>query len=222
VSYHLIVDAELKQDMARMHAAWKQDSNSPAGREFQAAMDSMRALREGRESEYEGKQLGSGPSSYDLRDAAQLKVPVFREYTERGRPLGPSHRLIYREFEPLPKVEDGRVVPDPNAHAYRQAVAFVHRGDDPAAVAGKRLGRERGRLQPELHGLTGGGRPSVGPDRREGIQTTPHRIPVPPDLIRQAAILRDSPPPTARPPAGTPTASGPRPTNPGQARERDR
>ena len=222
MNFHLIVHDDFKQDMARLHEAWRQDPNSSEGLEFQAAVAGLRALRAGRDNEYQGKQLGYGRQSYDLRDCAELKVPVVDERTPGGHPRGPSHRLVYREFEPLPKVEDGRVVPDPSAMPYRQAVAFAHRSEEPAAIAGERLGRRRGFPVPELHGLTGGGRPSIGPDRREGIQTTPHRIPVPPDLIRQAAILRDSPPPTPRPPASTPPASGLRPPNPGQARERER
>ncbi len=218
----MMVHPEMKQDMDVLAAAWKQDPESEAGREFNAAMKALKALSQGREAEYVGKQLGYGPGSHDLRDAAELKVPVVAEGTPGGHSRGPSHRLVYREFEPMPTVQDGRVVQDPNAKAYRQAVAFAHRSEDPAAIAGERLGRSRGIRDRNLHGLTGGGRPSVGPDRREGIQTTPHRIPVPPDLIRQAAILRDSPPATARPPTGTPKASGPRPTSPDQSRERDR
>jgi hypothetical protein len=101
--------------------------------------------------------------------------------------------LVYREFDPLPTLRDGRVVQDPDAKPYRQIISFGHRSEDPAASAGERLKRSRGLPVRELHGLTGGGAPAIGKDLRE-VQTTPHRIPVPPDLMRQAAILRDSPP----------------------------
>ncbi|GAA0606103.1 hypothetical protein HPO96_01955 [Kribbella sandramycini] len=220
MKFHLIVHDDFKQDMVRLHAAWQRDPTSPEGLEFQAAVAGLKALREGREDAYVGKQLGSGPRSYDLRDCAELKVPVVAEWTSHGRPLGPSHRLVYREFEPLPTVEGGRVVHDPAATPYRHAVAFAHRADDPASIAGERLGRQRSVLDRDLYGLTGGGRPSVGPDGREGAQTTPHRIPVPGDLLRQAAILRDSPPPTPRPPGGEPGAAARHPGGPGQQRER--
>jgi hypothetical protein len=150
-------------------------------------------------------------------------VAVFEEYKSNGWPLGPSHRLTYREFDPLPKFEDGRVVPDPDARPYRHVIAFAHRADDPAAITGERLVREPGRRQQELYGLTGGGRPSVGKDLREGVQTTPHRIPVPGDLVRQAQILRDSPPAgTAPKPAAAPQANVNRPPSPGTSRSKDR
>lgn len=103
--YHLIVDEALKAEMSAGQAAWKADPRSDAGRQFNAAMKALKALQEGREGEYEGKQLGYGPRSYDLRDTAQIKVPVFEEYKDNGWPMGPSHRMTYREFDPLPKVE---------------------------------------------------------------------------------------------------------------------
>jgi hypothetical protein len=222
VNYHLIIHDDFKRDMDRWHAEWKQDPNSPGGREFQASIDALRALREGRETDYQGKQLGYGPQSHDLRDCAELKVPVTQEFTPGGYARGPSHRLVYREFEPLPSVQDGRVVQDPNAQPYRQAVAFAHRSQDPAAIAGERLGRERGMPQRELHGLSGGGRPDVGP-QRQGVQTTPHRIGVPPDLIRQAAILRDSPPAgTKAAPQAAPQAKVNRPEGPGREQSQER
>lgn len=221
MKYHLIIHPDLKQDMDRLYQAFKQDQNSPQGREFQAAVDALKALREGRESEYQGKQLGYGPGSHDLRDAAELKVPVVQEYSDHGRPLGPSHRLVYREFEPLPTVENGQVVRDPNARAYREALNFTARSDDPAAVAGQRLGRDRGMPQPELQGIAGGGRPDVGP-QRPGVQTTPHRVPVPKDLLRQAAILRDSPPAgTAPKPSSAPAANVNRPATPSRTQDRN-
>ncbi|MFG1907842.1 hypothetical protein [Kribbella sp. NPDC048928] len=45
-----------------------------------------------------------------------------------------------REFDALPKVEDGRVVPDLGAQPYRQPIVFAHRTQDPAGIAGRRLG----------------------------------------------------------------------------------
>jgi hypothetical protein len=221
--YHLLIHPDLRAQINALSEARKQDPGSDAAKEYVAAIKGMQALARGEEAGYEGKQLGYGPGSHDLRDAAELKVPVFQESNDRGRPMGPSHRLIYREFEPMPTVEDGRVVSDPNALPYRQVVAFDHRSKDPAAIAGERLGRVRGMPERDLHGIAGGGRPSVGP-QQQGVQTTPHRVPVPPDLIRQAAILRDSPPAGARaaPRTGAGEAPAKRPDGPGQSQSQER
>ena len=76
--------------------------------------------------------------------------------------------------------------------------------------------------QRDLHGLSGGGRPGVGP-LRDGVQTTPHRVPVPLELIRQAAILRDSPPAGTRPaPEAAPVADVNRPSGPGRSQSQER
>ncbi|WP_427894893.1 hypothetical protein ACQHIV_15505 [Kribbella sp. GL6] len=220
--YHLIVDEGVKPELDAGHRAWKAGPDSDAGREFNAAMKAMKALQEGREGDYVGKRLTSGPGSHDLRDCAELKVPVFDEYADNGRALGPSHRLVYREFDPLPKIEDGRVVADPDALPYRHVVAFAHRADDPAAIAGGRLGRTRGLLEPGLHGVGSGERPSVGP-QREGVPTTPARGPLPPDLLQAARMLRGSPPPgTAPAPAAAPQANVNRPPGPGASKSRER
>lgn len=222
MNYQLIHHPDFSRDMDRLHEGWQQDRNSPTGREFQAAMAALRALREEREGEYQGKQLGYGPQSYDLRDCAELKVPVDREFTPGGFERGPSHRLIYREFDPLPVIKGDRVVQDPNAQPYRQPIAFTHRSNDPADIAGKRLGRTRGMPSQELHGVTGGGRPDIGP-QRDGVQTTPHRIPVPGDLLKQAQILRDGPPAgTAPKPAAGPQANVNRPPGPGSSKSKER
>ncbi|HEY3558540.1 MAG TPA: hypothetical protein VGL05_13805 [Kribbella sp.] len=222
MNYHLIHHPEFSRDMDRLFEEWKNDQNSSGGREFQAAMGALRALREEREGEYDGKQLGYGPQSYDLRDCAELKVPVDREFTPGGHERGPSHRLVYREFDALPKVEGGRVVPDPNTQAYRQPIAFAHRSKDPADVAGKRLGRTVGMPSHDLHGLVGGGRPSTGKDLRD-LKTTPHRIPVPGDLLKQAQILRDSPAAGTKPkPESAPQANVNRPAGPGASRSKER
>ncbi|MFF0340482.1 hypothetical protein [Kribbella sp. NPDC004875] len=219
MNYRLTVHPELRQEVNKLYAAWKQDPNSAAGREFAAFREGMEALRDGREGDYIGKQLSYGPSSHDLRDAAEIKVDVFDEGGTAARPR-PSHRMVYREFDPLPKIEDGRVVRDPNAQPVRQIVAYNHRSMDPAAIAGERLGRRRGMQEPSLHGLSGGGRPSVGP-QRPGVQTTPHRQPMPQDVLQQ--ILRDSPPAgTAPPPAAAPQANVNRPSGPGATRSKER
>jgi hypothetical protein len=142
--YYLLLHDSLREDINQLSAAYKADPNSPAGREYVGVINGLKALQSGRESAYEGKQLGYGPQSHDLRDCAELKVPVTREFTPGGHERGPSHRLIYREFQPLDRVEDGRVVRDPNAKAYRQAVAFAHRSTAGGAWARAGEGAVRG------------------------------------------------------------------------------
>jgi hypothetical protein len=166
--------------------------------------------------------LGYGPSSHDLRDCAELKVPVFDERTARGERLGPSHRVTYREFEPLPKVEDGRVVSDPSALPFRHVVAFEHRASDPAARTGERLARSRGLPVRDLAGL-GGGRPSVGP-QRPGVRTTPNRIPVPRDLLDAARQLSGTAPAAdaVRAPNAAGDAAARRTQGPARGPQRDR
>ena len=144
MNYQLIHHPDFSRDMDRLHEGWQQDRNSPTGREFQAAMAALRALREEREGEYQGKQLGYGPQSYDLRDCAELKVPVDREFTPGGFERGPSHRLIYREFDPLPVIKGDRVVQDPNAQPYRQPIAFTHRLERSRRHSGEALGPDTG------------------------------------------------------------------------------
>lgn len=222
MAYHLILHEDLRAQINVLNEERKRNPSGEAAKEYVAVIKGLQALRDGREGEYQGKQLGYGPGSHDLRDCAELKVPVVAEFTPGGHARGPSHRLVYREFDPLPTVQDGRVVNDPNAPAYRQVVTFAHRGDDPAAITGQRLARVRGIPDRNLHGLTGGGRPEVGP-QRPGVQTTPHRVPVPQDLLRQAAILRDSPPPGTRPaPSAAPQAKVSRPDGPAQSQSHER
>jgi hypothetical protein len=221
--YQLILHQDLRAHIDHLHEERKRDPGGDAAKEYVAVIKGLKALQEGRESEYHGKQLGYGPRSYDLRDCAELKVPVFEEFKTNGWPMGPSHRLTYREFDPLPKVEGNRVVTDPNAMPYRHVVAFEHRANDPAAVTGERLRRQRGFPVRDLQGLTGGGRPSIGP-QQPGVQTTPHRMPVPPDLVRQAAILRDSPLAGSRgtPRTGQGEAPPRRPPEAGRSQPRER
>ncbi|TDW21250.1 hypothetical protein EV650_0067 [Kribbella kalugense] len=158
------------------HAAASQ-SGSLRGREFRALKLGLQALAEGREDEYDGKRLGYSPGHHDLRDCAELKVPVVPE-ARHGHDLGPSHRLIYREFE----ADDGGA-------PYREAVCFAPRGSDlPFHIAGARLGREIGRPVPELAHL-----PNHRPTFRRGAAepTGPPRLPLPPDLRKALAVASD-------------------------------
>ena len=80
-SYHLIFDEDLRQEIDRLSAEYRRDPNSPAGREYVGVINAIKALQSGRQDAYEGKQLGYGPQSHDLRDCAELKVPVVAEFT---------------------------------------------------------------------------------------------------------------------------------------------
>ncbi|MEU4197362.1 hypothetical protein AB0E69_36075 [Kribbella sp. NPDC026611] len=204
---------------------WK-PPRGPAGQQLDAFVEAMRALREGRERDpkYRGsKQLGYGPQSHDLRDTAELKVPVF---DRGGTPEFPaqSHRLVYREFRP-PTVlrEDGTAARE--GLPIRQLVAFNDRGDEPAAVAGERLGRVRGMAESDLRGVVGGGRPEIG-RVRDDAQITPHAMEAPPDVLaevrRLQGVLAASPPAGTNPPAPAPEARVNRPgeQGPEQAQEK--
>ena len=163
----------------------------------------LQALAEGREDEYDGKRLGYSPTHHDLRDCAELKVPVVAE-SRHGHDLGPSHRLIYREFES----EDG-------GPPYREAVCFAPRGSDlPFQIAGARLGREIGQPVPELAHL-----PNHRPTFQHGAAepTGPPRLPLPPDLRKALAAAANVAPahgavntqPSARRPAPRTSARSP-------------
>lgn len=221
-TYHLLFDDELRQDIDRLSAAYQRDPRGAAGQEYAAAINAMKALQSGNEDAYVGKRLTSGPDSFDLRDCAELKVPVVAETTPGGFPRGPSHRLVYREFDPIPTVQDGRVVPNPAAKPFRHVVAFGHRKEDPASVAAMRLGRTRGLLEPGLRGLDEQERPSIGP-QRDGVPTTPQRLPLPPDLLQAARMLSGSPPAgTAARPAEAPQPNINRPPSPGTSKSKER
>lgn len=117
--YSLLIRPELQ---AQLHAL----RQHPRGRrELDALRTGLRALVEGREHEYDGERLGYSPSSFDLRDCAQLRLPVGSR----------THLLIYREFDSRP---------------VREAVCFEHY--EPWIVAAQRLGRMA--VRPDLGLLT--------------------------------------------------------------------
>lgn len=87
-TYHLIFHDDLRQEINRLSAEYKRDPDSPGGREYVGVINATKALQSGREDAYEGKRLGYGPQSHDLRDCAELKVPVVQETTPGGFPRG--------------------------------------------------------------------------------------------------------------------------------------
>jgi hypothetical protein len=131
-AYRLLVMPEVKQQLGALkRAAETQQHGGLREREYQALVLGLRAIVNGREEYFNGKRLGY--STHDLSDCAEIKLAVVPE-TRGNHELGPSHRLIYREFE----AEDGGA-------PYREVIAFEPRKDDrPFEVAAARLGREAG------------------------------------------------------------------------------
>lgn len=195
--FRILVDPKLRRKIAMLEHAAASRPDSLRARELQALRLGLRALAEGREDDFGGKRLGYSPGHHDLRDCAEIKVPVVPE-SRFGRDLGPSHRLLYREFEP----EDGGL-------PYREALCFEHRGDNlPFEVAGSRLGREVGRPDPALAHL-----PNHRPTFQHGAAepTGPPRLPLPPDLRKVLAAVSDVAPASGAvrtsPPAQFPRAA---------------
>jgi len=142
-----------------------------------AAFKALDVLEDGREREFDGERLGFSPKHYDLRDCAEIKVAVFQEYTRSGRPMGPSHRMIYREYEP--PADDPRPV--------REVLAFEHRkGGSPYAVAALAVNRQQGRAVDSLKHLPAP-RPALGRDKDPDRPVTPPRLPLPTDLAAALA-----------------------------------
>lgn len=185
--YRLLLKPEVMQQLAALsHAAKTQQPGGLRHREFQALKQGLRALADGREEDFDGKRLGH--RRHDLSDCAEIKLDVVPE-TRHNIELGPSHRLIYREFES-----------DDGGPPYREVVAFAHRKDDrPFDEAARRLDRQTG-VRSRTTRVTG---------QPPGI--APIRQPLPPDLRRALAAAsgivpaRTAPnprPPTQRPPTG--------------------
>ncbi|MFI5735235.1 hypothetical protein ACIA49_34300 [Kribbella sp. NPDC051587] len=179
VQFRILISPRLRRKFAALEQAAATQPGGLRDREFRALKLGLRALAEGREDDLDGKRLGSSPNHHDLRDCAELKVPVIAE-SRYGRELGPSHRLIYREFES----EDGGL-------PYREALIFAHRGNDlPFELAGALLQREIGQPVLELDGL-----PNPSFNYRATAQPTgPPRLPLPPDLRRALAAASNPAP----------------------------
>ncbi|MEU8227668.1 hypothetical protein [Kribbella sp. NPDC048915] len=162
--YHLIIDPDLLTELRDLHARAKADPNGPAAQQLEAVRRGLSALREGREDEFASERLGRSDNHPDLRDCAEIKMPVVQEFNRRGRPMGPSHRLTYREF-------DG----SSQSHLpVRQVIAFAPRKDGEIFnQTAARLGRTRGVALEELDHLPTV-RPAVGPARKPAARSA-HR-----------------------------------------------
>ena len=182
--YHLIIDPDLLAELRDLHARAKADPNGPAAQQFEAVRCGLSALREGREDEFAGERLGRSDNHSDLRDCAEIKIPVVQEFNRRGRPMGPSHRLTYREFEG----------PSESHLPVRQVIAFAPRKDGEIFTqTAIRLGRTRGVTLDELDHLPTV-RPAVGPGKEADRPIAPPRLPLRPDLTQALKALEGLPP----------------------------
>jgi len=177
------------------------DLAGPEADVVDGAFKALGVLGDGRERGFDGERLGYSPRHYDLRDCAEIKIAVFQEYTRRGKPMGPSHRMIYREYEP----------PSDDARPIREILAFEHRKNGlPYAVAAAALDRQQGRAVDSLKDLPAP-RPAIGADKDPERPITPPRLSLPPDL---AAALATS---TRRVPGRPAEAARAMPTRVGKA-----
>jgi hypothetical protein len=199
--YRLLLRPEVLHQLAALaRAAQTQGPGGLRTREFLALKAGLRALAEGREEEYDGKRLTY--RRHDLCDCAEIKLAVIPE-SRHNIELGPSHRLIYREFE----AEDG-------GPPYREVVTFAHRGNDrPFTEAAARLSRRSGTRLRGLQEAT----PSPTPS-----PAAPIRQQLPPDLRTALAAAANVAPAsgavTALTAPHTPAAIRPRNDGPHRSR----
>jgi hypothetical protein len=179
--YRLLVRDEVLQQLTELRRAAATQPGGLREREHKALALGLQALAQGQEANFAGKRLGI--TAYDLSDCAEVKLSVIPE--SRGdRDLGPSHRLVYREFE----AEDGGL-------PYRQVIAFEPRKNDrPFKTAATRLGRDRGTRLNEFRPVT------------YTPPTAPPRLALPDDLRTALAATSG-----VAPPSGTPRPQRPRP-----------
>ncbi|MFG1912382.1 hypothetical protein [Kribbella sp. NPDC048928] len=191
--YHLIVDPELLDELRELQSQARSEPNGPAAQQFEAVRRGLSALREGREAELAGERLGRSDDHPDLRDCAEVKIPVVEEFNRRGQPMGPSHRLTYREFEG----------PTPDHLPVRQVIAFAPRKNGEIFdVTANRLGRSKGVALGELDHLPTV-RPAVGPGKEADRPIAPPRMALPPDLAQAFKAMDGLAPPTNSAPQAT-------------------
>ncbi|MFI5706233.1 hypothetical protein [Kribbella sp. NPDC051620] len=177
--YRLLVRPELRHQLAELQrAAASQPTGGLRDREFRALRLGLRALANGDEESFNGKRLRN--ADHDLSDCAEIKLSVIPE-SRGNQELGPSHRLLYREFEP----EDG-------GPPYREVISFEPRKDDrPFKVAAARLARPLGFKLESIQGV-----PATHPRHTPTApgNAAPIRQPLPPDL-RKALAAASNPAP---------------------------
>jgi hypothetical protein len=185
--YRLLISREVLHQLRTLErAAATQQRGGLRDREYRGLRAGLRAIANGEEADFDGKRLGF--RTHDLSDCAEIKLPVIPE-SRGNHALGPSHRLIYREFD----AEDG-------GPPYREVVCFEHRGQNrPFDVAAGRLERATGVRHQTLN--TSAASSNIAPIRQ----------PLPPDLAQALKGIEGNPSPRG---ATAPPGSAPRPTAP--------
>ena len=188
--YNIIYNSEFTKQMHLLSTAYERDPTGPEAALLVATLDAIDIVKRGEEAKHAGERLGFSKNHYDLRDCAEIKVELLDEHHPNGASMGPSHRLIYREFDPT----------DDDPRPIRQIIAFEHRkGGKPFKVAAERLGRRQGFAAPELGGLSNIA-PATGRKKDPNRPVQPHRLPLPPDLaVALATAQKALPLPGARP-----------------------
>lgn len=150
--FRLFVRRRVKRQLQALSAGVAHDPRGPAAARLSALLSALETVEAGQEASVGGKRLGYSSQHYDLRDCAEIKVPMVQEYSRDGRPLGPSHRLIYREF----------LAPDDEQLPVREVICCEPRADGLAfEIAARDLVRTRTIEVDELRDL-----PNICPDTR--------------------------------------------------------
>jgi hypothetical protein len=167
--FQLNVFSQLGDELLELERSAKADPEGEAATKLAAAKAGLRALRDGRESEYGAKKFRALVDQYgDIGDCAEIKIPVVQEYAPNGYAFGPSHRMTYRDREAA-SGEPGSV-----PLRIRDVIAFEPRKDGtPFRVTAERLNRSVGTGMDGLNSTqtrnstTAQPRISAGPEVRE-------------------------------------------------------
>lgn len=194
--YLLMMRPAAQARVRQLADAARRDPDGKAARALAKTLDAIEALRWGEEADHKGERLGYSPFHFDLRDCAEIKLALVQELKRDGTPRGASHRIIYREFEPL--AGDSRPI--------RELVGFGRRAggavfDQTATELERRRGVAVDSLQ-DLENVV----PAVGANKNPGRPISPVRLPLPPDVaIAVQAIIHRNRAPVL--PAATKTSS---------------
>jgi hypothetical protein len=160
--YHLILDPGLGDELRELHARAKQ---------FEVFRVALSALRTGREAEVAGERLGRSDNHPDLRDCAEIKIPVVEEFNRRSQPLGPSTESPYRERS--------KAAPNRLCRCDKSSRSHPRKDGEIFDVTANRLGHSKGIALDELDRL-----PTVHPATDLDRPTTPPRMARPPGLAQ--------------------------------------
>jgi hypothetical protein len=180
--FELYLRRRVERQLKAISSAVAYDPRGPAAHKLCVLLDALEAVESGEEARLGGERLGYSPQHYDLRDCAEIKVPMVQERNRTGKSLGPSHRMIYREFFPmegsLPVREILCCEPRANGTAFQ--------------VAGRELDRsvtiEVEELR-ELPTVT----PAIGSRKDPDLPISPPRLPMPPDVAAAIRTLAKEP-----------------------------